>query len=102
MKLCLHVVLSPKVSFAFEHAGTRLTLGRDSRCELPLTAEGSQGISRRHAQIDLTPKGAFIRDLESVNGTFVNDRRADQPLSFRTGDHIRLGPLGPTLRVVGL
>jgi pSer/pThr/pTyr-binding forkhead associated (FHA) protein len=102
MKLLFHVFVSPTVSFAFEHAGPRLTIGRDPSCELPLAHPEARGVSRKHATIGLTSKGAFVRDLSSSNGTFVNDRRADQPLQFQVGDTIRLGPQGPAFRVVVL
>jgi len=102
MKLRLQVMVSPWVTFAFGHDGPRLVVGREPKCDLPLTAEGAQGVSRKHAQIDLTPYGAFVHDLESVNGTFVNGRRANRPAAFKVGDIIRLGPKGPILGVMGL
>lgn len=65
--------------------------------DLDLSKDGGfdGGVSRRHARI--TPKDAesFIEDLDSSNGTFVNNQRVQaktrQPL--RAGDELRLGSL---------
>ncbi len=47
-------------------------------------------ISRRHAEIINSNGKYFIRDNNSTNGTFINNKRVDQsPLS--NGDMIRLG-----------
>jgi len=35
----------------------------------------SNQMSRDHCRIELTPKGALIRDLQSVNGTFLDGRQ---------------------------
>lgn len=65
--------------------------------DLDLSKDGGfdGGVSRRHARI--TPKDAeiFIEDLDSSNGTFVNNQRVAaktcQPL--RVGDELRLGSM---------
>ena len=53
--------------------------------------DGNQAVSGKHARIDLTPDGAFLRDLESTNGTFVNDRRIERRELLYDGDRIRIG-----------
>ena len=45
-------------------------LGRSPDCELPFATDL---VSRRHAQLTLKYNQAFIQDLGSSNGTFVND-----------------------------
>jgi hypothetical protein len=49
-------------------AAPKIVLGRDSLCDLPLRAGG---VSRQHAEIDRTPDGFQLRDLDSRNGTSV-------------------------------
>jgi pSer/pThr/pTyr-binding forkhead associated (FHA) protein len=52
----------------------------------------SEGVSREHARLWRSAKGAFhLEDLESKNGTFVNDVRV-QRRTLIVGDHVRLGP----------
>ena len=56
-------------------------------------------LSRRHACLSLLEPGrALVEDLDSTNGTFVNDRRIDAPTIVRAGDVIRIG--NTTLHVV--
>ncbi|HMA37294.1 MAG TPA: FHA domain-containing protein [Chloroflexia bacterium] len=57
-----------------------------------------QGVSRRHARITHRAGQYFLEDLNSVNGTLLNQRRipANTPMPLRTGDHIMLGRLGLT------
>lgn len=52
-----------------------------------------KGVSRRHAAIVLYSSEIHILDLDSVNGTFVNNKRLlpDSPYALRHGDRILLG-----------
>lgn len=60
-------------------------LGRDADCDLALT---DRTISRRHAQV-VTSEGVFyLRDLDSPNGTYLDEQRVE-----------RLVVLGPRCRV---
>ncbi len=48
-------------------------LGRSPNCDICIT--NSTDISREHAKILLDNDMAFVEDLDSLNGTFVNDDR---------------------------
>lgn len=50
-------------------AAEKLVLGRDPLCDLTLRAGG---VSRQHAEIERTPEGFLLRDLDSRNGTTVH------------------------------
>lgn len=69
-------------------ASARVTLGRESRNDITIP---DINVSRTHAEISLSPQGAWvITDLGSTNGTYVNGRAvASQPLN--EGDHIAMG-----------
>lgn len=49
-------------------------------------------VSRTHAQIEKTEAGYLLTDLNSTNGTFINDKRIAQPTLLRIGDTITIGP----------
>jgi len=67
---------------------SRLAIGRSSQCEVHLDEDG---VSRRHAQIELTVEGNVqIVDLESRNGTFVNGEAVSRA-TLRDGDKIQIG-----------
>lgn len=53
------------------------------------------GVSRRHAAIRFEDGNYTIEDLNSSNGTWVNENRlqSNQPRPLRNGDVIRLGQL---------
>jgi pSer/pThr/pTyr-binding forkhead associated (FHA) protein len=66
-----------------------VVLGRD--CDLSTCFEET-GVSRAHARIWCSALGAFhIEDLESTNGTFINDLRVERR-ALVVGDEVRLGP----------
>jgi hypothetical protein len=50
-------------------------------------------LSRRHARFYYGDGGSIlvVEDLQSTNGTFVNDRRISEPHVLRPGDRVRLG-----------
>ena len=65
-----------------------LTAGRTSQCDVQLD---DPSVSRRHATITLLANGLLqVKDLESANGTFINERPI-KDATARTGDLIRLG-----------
>jgi two-component system cell cycle response regulator len=66
-----------------------MTVGRNETCDICLP-EG--GISRRHLRLVRDEQNnIFAIDLDSTNGTFVNDARITRHL-LRDGESIRLGP----------
>lgn len=82
----------------YEARGVRIRLGRGRECEVQPVETSDIIVSRVHAELTVGPTGALvIRDLESTNGTFVNDERVVEPIPVRLGDRILLGPGGPVL-----
>jgi len=51
------------------------------------------GVSRRHAKVRRAPGGYEIIDLESTNGTWINEQRLipNKPYSLASGSLLRLG-----------
>ncbi len=60
--------------------GTHL-IGRSSRCDL--TLESDPRVSKRHAQLTVAGRSIIVRDLDSRNGTYVDQQRivGEHPLS---------------------
>src|SRR5690606_28975695 len=51
----------------------RITVGRGVDCDLRLPKSGEfRKISRRHCELEVSPPRARVRDLGSLNGTYVN------------------------------
>jgi pSer/pThr/pTyr-binding forkhead associated (FHA) protein len=64
-------------------------IGRHLECNLVLHDDGQ--VSRRHARIRRNEDACVIEDNESINGTFVNGRKLEQPYSLQPGDRIKIG-----------
>src|SRR5262245_35265602 len=102
MRIRLDVSIPSQAQYRFEHQGAAVRIGRDPEGELVFQGEACQCVSWNHACIELTTGGAFLSDLGSSNGTFVNDQRLSGRVPLRTGDRIRMGQTGPQLQVVDL
>jgi EAL domain-containing protein (putative c-di-GMP-specific phosphodiesterase class I) len=63
-------------------------IGRDETCNLKLT---DNGVSRRHSMINQSGNHLWICDLESTNGTFVNQKEIKQAELLEPGDIIAIG-----------
>lgn len=63
------------------------SIGRDPTCNIQILDKGA---SRKHSEIFSIGEMCFIRDLESRNGSFVNDTKVDEEL-LREGDRIQIG-----------
>jgi diguanylate cyclase (GGDEF)-like protein len=64
-----------------------LVLGRAADCHICIDEDS---VSRQHVRIECTPTGYYAVDLDSTNGTFVNDVRIDTA-RLRDGDTLRIG-----------
>ena len=70
-------------------SGTSVTIGRKSDNDIVIL---NPGVSEHHAIIEQTSFGGWqIRDLNSLNGTYINGKRISSPESFILGLDISLG-----------
>jgi predicted component of type VI protein secretion system len=49
-------------------------------------------VSRRHCQLIRSGEQVIVHDLDSYNGTYVNDTLATTPMAIKNGDELKLGP----------
>ena len=78
-------------------------IGRLRTCNLTLLNLKNVGqVSRKHASITKLGEQFVIADLNSRNGTYLNDERivGDRKPSLQEGDLIRFGKDGPILEVL--
>jgi diguanylate cyclase (GGDEF)-like protein len=85
---CLVLYSGPEPGQRYQLREGTLHLGRAPDCELPLD---NPGISRRHAELQVSGDTVRLRDLGSVNGTHVNGQRLSGPVALCDGDMLRLG-----------
>jgi pSer/pThr/pTyr-binding forkhead associated (FHA) protein len=67
---------------------TPFDIGRDARDGLALR---DPEVSRRHARVSAHDGVAYLEDLRSSNGTFLNERRVRQSIELQPGDVIDVG-----------
>ena len=67
--------------------GSSLVFGREAICDVVIP---QKRVSRRHAEIIVTPKGYVVTDLSS-NGTFVNGERVAGQRLLSRADVLRVG-----------
>jgi sigma-B regulation protein RsbU (phosphoserine phosphatase) len=68
--------------------GPRTTVGRDEENDLSLP---DAMLSRHHAEFQLRSGAFYIVDLESTNGTYVNDLRVHGECELTDGDFVTVG-----------
>ena len=89
MRVSLNVVAGPQTgrSFTFDQHDTFM-IGRSEDAQFCLPQD--RFFSRHHCILEIAPPQAFIRDLGSTNGTFVNGMRVDTAY-LKSGDRIQGG-----------
>lgn len=65
-----------------------LRIGREAGNDLVLPDDA---VSRHHATVWTVGDQVYVRDENSTNGTWVNERRIFTPTLLRPGDRVRLG-----------
>ena len=83
----LKVVRGPQTGAEMTLESGKMSMGRDPKCDIFLN---DMTVSRKHATIEVNEKGCIIRDENSFNGVWVNDRMVEGCL-LRSGDVIQLG-----------
>ncbi len=73
----------------------RAVLGRDADCDILVS---DLSASRKHAILEETVAGWTIRDLSSVNGTFLKGKRVVDAV-LQSGDLLRFGDVKAVFRI---
>jgi diguanylate cyclase (GGDEF)-like protein len=67
-----------------------IILGRGEDCDIRIL---DNSVSRRHARVENLTDGFYVLDMQSTNGTFVNDQpsKDGNPILLKDGDYLRVG-----------
>ena len=83
----LHVARGPNAGSTYAIGTTAIAVGRHPESDVFLD---DITVSRRHALFERGPEGISVRDVGSLNGTYVNRDRIDERL-LHDGDEIQIG-----------
>ncbi len=88
-KGCLLQIYPASLNSELMRLGTdRTVIGRDPSCDITID---DHSMSRQHAAVDLIGRSYFLADLNSTNGTYVDDELLHGRIPLQGGELIRLG-----------
>lgn len=73
-----------------------IIIGRDPTCNFPLEDET---ISLRHCRLFFERKQWWVEDLDSTNGSYLNDERLETSTVLTNNDELRLGQVTLTITI---
>jgi pSer/pThr/pTyr-binding forkhead associated (FHA) protein len=74
-------------------------IGRDPKCHL---RPSSGAVSKRHCILVFRDNRLFARDMNSTNGTFINDQQIKGEHELSNQDKLSIGPLSFIVQMEGL
>ncbi len=83
---CLVQIYGEQLGHKYELRDSIL-VGRGDECDIVLQTDS---VSRKHCLFERNPAGVQVKDLESTNGTYVNDVSVGQSV-LRHGDLVKIG-----------
>ena len=100
MRLRLHL---PEGTSEWESDVALFRIGRADSCALRFEGESAKYAGWEHAEFITDDQGrAYITDLQSKNGTYLDGVRISEPMSVRVGTIVQIGTKGPKLEVLEL
>lgn len=92
MKVTLKVMAGSHAGTEIAVSSDKFLIGRSDSCNL---RPKSESVSRKHCIIVLRDNKVLVQDLNSRNGTFVNEKRLppDKAKVLASGDKLRVGKL---------
>ena len=84
---CLVQIYGGDLGRKYELTDELISIGRDPNNSVIIDTDS---VSRRHAQIETHGAEKVITDLESTNGTYLNDKLVERA-ELRTGDLLKIG-----------
>jgi pSer/pThr/pTyr-binding forkhead associated (FHA) protein len=90
MLVKLKILKGPSVGKEVKLPGPKCLIGRGEGCHMRAQ---SDAVSRRHCVIVTSENEVVVRDLNSRNGTIVNEQRITEETVLLHGDIVRIGPL---------
>lgn len=88
MKINAEILSGPTDGEVFSYKGT-FNIGRDLSAALSLSFD--RFVSRHHAQVSFSGNEYFLEDLNSTNGTFIDNNRIQGRIILENGQIVKIG-----------
>ena len=85
---CLERLAGGDVESTFVVTAAGLSIGRSAPSDIIV---GGIGVSRAHCLVELAADQLRVSDLNSTNGTFIDDKRVDRSALLEVGSVLRIG-----------
>lgn len=85
---CLERLAGGDVESSFVVTPAGLSIGRSAPSDIIV---GGIGVSRAHCLVELAADQLRVSDLNSTNGTFIDDKRVDRSALLEVGSVLRIG-----------
>ena len=76
----------------------KCVIGRDAACDLQVP---TPSVSRHHCEVVIDGDDCIVRDLNSSNGVFLNEKRISGETHVAPGDRLAIGPIIFTIQIDG-
>ena len=86
MNVQLEVLSGPLDGHIYQFNSTS-DIGREGKLKLAV----DRFVSRRHAIVEISGVNVMLEDLESTNGTFIDDLRVQGRVELKNGKTFRIG-----------
>lgn len=93
MRLRIRCISGIHAGIAFDFHQPVIAIGRDTASDLELELEPR--VSGKHCEVFDQNGHPFVRDVGSMNGTWIDARRIAQPARIQHGSMLQLGEKGP-------
>jgi pSer/pThr/pTyr-binding forkhead associated (FHA) protein len=84
----LYVQSGPQAGQTFTLVDGSQIIGRAAGSQIQIN---ETTVSKQHARVTVQTNGAFVEDLNSANGTYLNGQRVTTSTWLKPGDSLRIG-----------
>src|SRR3954469_2520033 len=85
---CLVEIHGPELGRKYILEEEEFFIGRDVKNNIVVDLDN---VSRRHAKIVTRHGKSYVMDLNSTNGTYLNDQEVLEEMPLRSGDYVKVG-----------
>jgi tetratricopeptide (TPR) repeat protein len=99
MKIILTHIKGSQAGSKTEYESPFVRVGRDPReCDLAFNSIQEPGVSRLHAVISFYEGNFYLEDLNSRNGTYLDQEQIEGKVTLKKGNFIQFGVEGPIVQ----